>query len=134
MWKDFFSSIGIGSIKVDTMIDQKAVSPGETINGYVYIKGGKVEEPIDKVQILLYLQYEEVKEDSDFSWHEKHFQEVILPFKRNIKASEAHKVPFSIKIPLQGPKTDETHKWFIRTKVFIDQAVDPEDEDEVMIR
>ncbi|WP_050182005.1 sporulation protein [Domibacillus robiginosus] len=134
MWKDFFSSIGLDSVKVDTIVEKQLISPGETLSGHIHVKGGQADEPIDKIHILLYLQYEAVKEDSDFSWHEKHFEEIIIPFKRNIKAYEEHRVPFSVKVPLEAPKTDDTHKWFVRTKVFIDQAVDPEDEDEITVQ
>lgn len=134
MWKELFSSIGINSVKVDTVIENQIVAPGEEIKGRISIKGGHAEEPIEKIQVLLYLQYEEVKEDSDFSWHEKHIEEVIIQYKRNIKAGETNMLPFKMKVPSKGPKTDEAHKWFIRTKVFIDQAVDPEDEDEILVQ
>lgn len=134
MWKDFFSSIGINSVTVDTTIEQKAYSPGDMIHGTVHVKGGQAEEPIEKIQLLLYMQYEEVKEDSDFNWHDKHIEEQHIEFDRNIKEEETIDMPFSFALPKDSIQTDEKHKWFIKTKVFIEQAVDPEDEDEIIVK
>lgn len=134
MWKDFFSSIGIDSVKVDTKLKKRSAAPGETIHGEVFVTGGQAEEPIEKIQVLLYMQYEEVKEDSDFSWHDKDIEDVTIDFQRNIKTDEEINVPFSVTLPEGSHFTDDKHKWFIRTKVFVDQAVDPEDEDEIFVR
>ncbi|WP_046181028.1 sporulation protein [Domibacillus tundrae] len=134
MWKEIFSSIGIDSVKVDTVLENQTAALGETVNGRILIEGGLADEPIKKIQVLLYLQYEKVKEDSDFTWHDKHIEEVNIELNRNIKAGEADSIPFSLKLPEKGPKTDDTHKWYIRTKVFIDQAVDPEDEDQIIVQ
>ncbi len=134
MWRDFFSSIGIGSVKIDTVVNEKTAAPGETISGQVFLKGGQADEPVEKIQILLYLQYEEVREDSDFSWHDKHIEEITINVNKAIKAGEKNTIPFFVSVPENGPKTDEKHKWFIRTKAFIGQAVDPEDEDEIIVK
>ncbi|OLN21593.1 hypothetical protein BTO30_14010 [Domibacillus antri] len=133
MWKEFFSSIGLDSVKVDTVIHDKHAEPRDTIKGEVRIQGGLADEIIDKIIVLLYLQYEEVHEDSDFSWHDKHIEEVTIDVKRNIKSGEQDQVPFTIMIPQNAEKTDEKHKWYLKTTVVIPAAVDPTDEDEIMI-
>lgn len=134
MWKEFFSSIGIDSVKVDTILEKQTAAPGETVKGRILLEGGQADEPIEKIQVLLYLQYEEVQEYSDFSWHDKHIEEVNIELNRNIKAGEKETIPFSIKLPENSPKTNDKHKWYIRTKVFVDQAVDPEDEDQIIVQ
>ncbi|WP_046176148.1 sporulation protein [Domibacillus indicus] len=134
MWKEFFSSIGIDSVKVDTVLEKQIAAPGETVKGNILIKGGQADEPVEKIQVLLYMQYEEVKEDSDFSWHDKDIEEINIQINRNIAAGESETIPFLIKIPDNGPLTDGSHKWYIKTKVFIDQAVDPEDEDQIIVQ
>ncbi len=133
MWKKFFSSIGIGSVKVDTILYDKKAALGEMIKGDVLICGGQTDEPIQKINLLLYLQYEEVRKDSDFSWHDKHIDELTIVVNRHIKAGEKDRIPFTMKIPADGPKTGEKHKWFLQTTVLINQSVDPTDEDELMI-
>lgn len=133
MWKDFFSSIGIGSVKVDTVLQNQKAKPGETIKGNIVIRGGQADEPIEKINVLLYLQYKEVHKDSDFSWHDKHIEKLTINMNRDIKAREEESIPFILKIPADSPKTGEKHKWFIQTTVFIHQAIDPKDEDEILI-
>ncbi|OMP66933.1 sporulation protein [Domibacillus epiphyticus] len=133
MWTKFISSIGLESVKVDTILHDKQAALGDTVKGEVLILGRQTEKSIEKVKVLLYLQYEEVHPDSDFSWHDKHFEEVTLNVGRNLTEGEEERIPFSIKIPEEGPKTDEKHKWILQTQVVIPQAFDPKDEDELII-
>lgn len=133
MWKNFFSSIGIGSVKVDTILHDQKAAPGEMIQGDVVIYGGQADKPIQKINLLLYLQYEEVRKDSDFSWHDKHIDKLTIVVNRHIKAGEKERIPFTMKIPDDGPRTGEKNKWFLQTTVLINQSVDPTDEDELMI-
>ncbi|WP_204555292.1 sporulation protein [Bacillus ectoiniformans] len=134
MWKDFLSSIGIGSVKVDTIIPKSEVKPGELIEGEVVINGGQAEEPISKVTLQLLLRYEEVREDSDFSYHDKEIKEVVLDVHRNIEVDEEKRLPFQMELPKDHPLTDEENQTFLRTIVDIKQSVDPTDEDEIVVR
>ena len=57
MFDKLLSSIGIGAAKVDTRLAKKSYTVGETIEGEVFIKGGKNEQDIDNIQLTLMTDY-----------------------------------------------------------------------------
>ncbi|WP_042346875.1 sporulation protein [Bacillus massiliigorillae] len=133
MWKKFMSSIGLGNIMVDTILDHKQYRRGESMNGIVHIKGGAAEQVIDEIVLTLVLKYEQDREDSDFSYHEKTLHEIILKDIHHVDSNEYCSIPFSIDILDNHPITEKGVETILRTKIIVPQAVDPEDEDQVII-
>ncbi|MEH6944711.1 sporulation protein [Bacillus sp. JJ722] len=133
MWRKFMSSIGLGNIMVDTILDNKQYKRGETINGVVHIKGGAAEQEIEKIVLTLVLKYDQDKEDSDFSYHEKDLHEIVFTDIHHVDSNEYCSIPFSIAISGEHPITSKVVETTLRTKLFLPQAVDSEDEDQVVI-
>ncbi|WP_219169861.1 sporulation protein [Bacillus sp. MCCB 382] len=134
MLNKFLSSIGIGHVKVDTIVHTTEISPGDHIKGDVVLKGGMADQPINKVQLLLLYKYEEDKKDSDFCYHEKDLKTITIDNIGTIKAGEEKRIPFEFPTESDHPKTTDTDQTILRTTVDIPQAVDPTDEDSIFIR
>lgn len=133
MWKKFMSSIGFGNIMVDTILENRQYKRGETINGVVHIKGGAAEQEIEKIVLTLVLKYEQDKEDSDFTYHEKDIHEIVFTDIHHVDSSEYCSIPFSMELPDDHPLTCNGVETTLRTKLIVPQAVDSEDEDQVVI-
>ena len=133
MWKNILSSIGIGGVAIDTALQKTTFQRGDKIEGKVLINGGQAPEPIDNLVVSLHLQVEEVREDSDFSYRDKDLKEIIIPIKRDIKPKEKIIIPFSLEIDPEHPPTNNKNKTFLKTTAVIPQAVDPSDQDELVI-
>ncbi|MGG6446486.1 sporulation protein [Pseudobacillus badius] len=133
MWKNILSSIGIGGVAIDTVLEKTDYHAGEKMKGKVLINGGQAAEPIDALVISWYLQIHEVREDSDFSYHDKELKEMIIPIQRDIQPKEKLTIPFTLEIDAEHPPTSAAHQTFLKTTAVIPQAVDPFDQDEVII-
>jgi sporulation-control protein len=133
MLEKFLSSIGIGHVKVDTVVPKSSITAGENINGEVIIEGGMADQPINEVRLLLLFKYEEDKEDSDFPYHEKELKTIVLNSIGTIKAGEKKAISFQIPTDPVHPKTTGTNQTILRTTVDIPQAVDPTDEDNIIV-
>jgi sporulation-control protein len=133
MLEKFLSSIGIGHVKVDTVVPKSSIIAGEIIKGEVIIEGGKADQPINEVQLLLLFKYEEDKEDSDFPYHEKELKTVVLNNIGTIKAGEKKTISFQFPTDPDHPKTSGTNQTILRTTVDIPQAVNPTDEDSIIV-
>ncbi|KAB7704227.1 hypothetical protein F9802_18220 [Bacillus aerolatus] len=133
MWKNFLSSIGVGGVKIDTVLHKTKFKKGDKVEGKVLIKGGQAAEPVDAVTLTLYLHYEEVREDSDFAYREKDMKEMTIPINRNVMPEEKVLIPFSIELNREHPSTNAKNKTFLKTTVVIPRAVDPSDQDELII-
>lgn len=64
MFKKLKASLGIGSAKVDTILDEMSVYQGSTLTGYVQIIGGDVEQRIDAITIKLNTEMKVEVDDS----------------------------------------------------------------------
>ncbi|MGD6955979.1 sporulation protein [Rossellomorea aquimaris] len=133
MFKQFLSSIGIGHVKVDTIVHKTKVSPGDSIEGEVVLIGGMADQPINEIRLLLLEKYEEDKKDSDFSYHEKDLNTIILDKIGTIGAAEEKRISFTFPTSSDHPKTTDANKTILRTTVDIPQAVDPTDEDSIYV-
>ncbi|MFL0361587.1 sporulation protein [Pseudobacillus sp. 179-B 2D1 NHS] len=133
MWKHILSSIGIGGVAIDTALQKAAYHRGDKIEGTVLINGGRAAEPIDALIVSLHLQMDEVREDSDFAYHDKDVKEILIPIQREIQPKEKLTIPFSLEIDLEHPPTSDTNKTFLKTTAVIPQAVDPSGQDELII-
>ena len=65
-FKKFLSSIGIGSLTVETVVERPNLNEGETLNGTIYITGGDSDQKIEYVELHVVKQIDEVRDDSDF--------------------------------------------------------------------
>ena len=133
MWKEFISSIGFGNVVVDTKVKKKQYQVGDTVSGVVEIKGGIVEQDIKGIVLTLLIQYEQDKEDSDFSYHQKEVKEVVLTDIEHVQSNEEISIPFSIHIPIDHWKTKAGVETILRTKLLVEYSVDPTDEDTLII-
>ncbi len=134
MWKEFLTSIGIGHIKVDTVVKEAALNRGERIEGEVIIHGGIADQPINKISLTLLINHDSYREDSDFSFHEKEIKSVVLENIEFIQANSEKKITFSIELDSDHPITSEKVETLLRTYVDIPNAVDVKDEDKIIIK
>ena len=52
-FKKALASIGIGGAKVDTVLENPELQPGDTLKGVIKMMGGKVDQPVDRVYLEL---------------------------------------------------------------------------------
>ncbi|WP_456274527.1 sporulation protein [Bacillus sp. AK031] len=133
MWKEFLSSIGIGNIKVDTIVKDKTLTPSSELTGEVVIEGGMSDQIVNKIVLTVFVRTEDYREDSDFSYHEKEMYGYALNDIGTVKAEEVKRIPFKFSLSKNHPLTDKETETFLRTTVDIPQSVDPTDEDSIKV-
>jgi sporulation-control protein len=129
-FKKFLSSIGIGSLTVETVVERPNLNEGETLNGTIYITGGDSDQKIEYVELHVVKQIDEVRDDSDFQLIENVVAKQSLDFVSTLKSKGTLMQQFEI-VPderwiVENPKT----KLLLRTIVHVDNGVDAMDEDE----
>ncbi|PPA71864.1 sporulation protein [Jeotgalibacillus proteolyticus] len=135
MLEKFFSSIGFEGVEVKTVIHQKVFSPGDTINGTLHIQGGQSDQQIKGIKLILFAAHsEEVREDSDFSYYDEELSRADMKEKMMIYANEEKELPFQMTLAEHHPKTSDTIKTYIETKVLVHNGVDPTDKDFIIIK
>lgn len=123
-----FASVGIGAASVDTKLEKDTYMPGETVQGVVEIKGGKVEQQIDEIYLSLNTTY--LKESDDRKYNVTatidRFR-LTTPF--TIRSNERKEIPFTFQLPYDTPLSIGRSKVWVTTGLEIKGGVDPSDKD-----
>ena len=122
--KKVLASIGIGSATVDTVLPSATVTPGETVDTEVHIRGGNAEQDVGKIRFELETRYatEEGYEEADIS-------RFTLAESLTIEPDQEETRRVEIEIPYNTPVTLGNVDVWVETELDIDWAVDPEDKD-----
>lgn len=132
LFNKLFSSIGIGSARVDTKLTTDQLRAGEKVTGVVEIVGGNMEQQIDAIYLSLMTTY--IKESNDRKINKQAIIEkikIVEPFM--IGSNARREVPFSIVLPLDTPATLGRTKVWIHTGLDIKNAIDPSDKDYISV-
>lgn len=152
-FKRMLSSVGIGSAKVDTVLERDKYSPGELMEGVVKIKGGSTEQQIDGLYFSVQCTYEAVVKMPDFEFDEEDEgffiddeeaseQEVtktavLEKFKLKdsmaIGPGDEEEIPISFTLPWKTPLTMGKTKVWLRTGLDIQKGLDAGDRDYIEV-
>lgn len=129
-FKKFLSSIGIGSLMVETVVERPNLNEGETLNGTIYITGGDSDQTIEYVELHVVKQIDEVRDDSDFQLIENIVAKQSLDFVSTLKSKGSLMQQFEIVPDERWLAENPNTKLLLRTIVHVDNGVDAQDEDE----
>ena len=138
-FKNLLSSIGIGSAKVDTIIQGDRFTPGESVDVIVKIMGGNTEQHIDGLYFSIHCNYEanEYAEDEDDTETEvtrtATLNKMKLSDEFSVGPGEEMEIPLSFELPLYTPLTVGKTKVWIHTGLDIKKAIDPGDKDYIEV-
>lgn len=135
MLKKFLSKIGIGSAKIDLVLDQNTAVMGEALTGEIRITGGDVEQKIGKVEIELrvssYYEIEVSDDDKTIKVEETIASIEYDPFV--LKPGDYIVEAISFNIPTNIPISSLRTKYFFRSNLDIESGLDSRDKDDVII-
>jgi len=123
-----FASVGIGAAEVDTKLEKDTYMPGETVQGVVAIKGGKINQQIDEIYLALNTTYLRESDDRKYSVTAT-IDRFRLTTSFTIRAKENKDIPFSFQLPYDTPLSIGRSKVWVTTGLDIKGAVDPSDQD-----
>jgi len=134
LFEKLFARIGIGSATVDLEVPKPLAELGETLNGEIKIKGGNLEQQVDKIAVNLMLKslYSEGGQNRPVNkivetaavvegLTVQPEQELIIPI--------SFKIPFSQNLPVSRGRTS----YYLQIALDIPKAIDPVDHDEIVI-
>jgi len=133
-FKNMMASIGIGSAKVDTVLEvsYSGIRPGDEINGRVIVTGGAVPQQINGIELLLMTSF--IKEVSDQKVREN-AAIARLPLRTafEVKAGGKEEIPFRWQLPVTAPITAGGTQIWLKTALDIASSLDASDEDYIKV-
>nr|WP_233554537.1 sporulation protein [Deinococcus cavernae] len=96
--KKMMAAIGVGNASVDAQVHHNAVRVGGQVTGVVVIRGGAIEQRIERINLGLATRY---KTDDSYMTHQLSKEQVVPGF--TLRPGEVREFPFSIAVPLNTP-------------------------------
>lgn len=135
------SKVGIGAAKVDAVLDNSSLCPGEMMTGVINIEGGKVEQQINKLDLDVYCNYfveEEIEDDEgeieeSVTEHHCKINSWKIEESFTIGAGESKQIPFEFQLSHQAPISVGHSTTFLKTNLDIDFALDKSDKDYIQV-
>ncbi|MDR6882110.1 sporulation protein [Bacillus sp. 3255] len=134
-FKKMLASAGIGNIEVDAQFHTNRFVPGELVDGIVLMKGGSVEQKVEKIYFQIMTEYLKPSQ-SDSDRKEKvtaAVANILLGERLTIAAGESVEIPFHFELPHETPISIGAGRIWIHTGLDIDNAVDPSDRDYIQV-
>lgn len=130
--KRALASIGVGSARVDTVLDGDRAQPGGEVSGTVYVQGGDTAQTIDHVYLYLMTRY--TRQVGDGESHQEHeLATVKLRERLEVAPNGRHELPFTLPVPWATPLTLSSSRVWVKTGLSVARAVDPSDEDTLRV-
>lgn len=130
-FKEFLSSIGFGSMKVETVVERPHLEEGETLNGTIYFEGGDSDQEVDYVELHVIKLIDDYREDSDFNIIETIISKQSMEFAGSVKSKDTVMQQFEIVPDERWLVETDKARLILRTIVHIREGVDVRDEDEI---
>lgn len=141
--KKTLASFGIGSAKVDSVLQQEVLFPGQKVNVVIHVYGGATPQEIDNIDLKLCCQYIDEVEVGGGDNREQRTKRVklsyalaswALPYSFTIGAGEQRDFEIELDIPWNTPVTIGDAKVWLETGLDIALAIDPTDKDILTVR
>lgn len=132
MFKKILSSIGIGSAKIDLVLDQSVVTMGETLNGKLLVTGGTTEQQIGNISVDLRVNSRYESNDQTRSY-DKSVSSVKISDAFTIQPGETRELPFTCRVPEYIPMSSVTTRYYFLTNLDIQAGLDSTDRDYIQV-
>ncbi|GGI41944.1 sporulation protein [Mammaliicoccus stepanovicii] len=133
MFDNLLTSFGIGSIVVDTKIENNINFENDLIRGVIILKGGKKDQHINKIELTLVEKIENTDKTSQFEVVENELE--TYTYSQDFIVKEAKEERISFQFALESLEFDSNkNDLYLKTHVFIENSVDAYDEDCVYIK
>ena len=141
--KKTLASFGIGSAKVDAILNQEVLYPGETLEASIHVYGGATEQEIDNIFLKLCCRYraEDLNDRGrNVSPNGRRILQTHvlanweLPYPFTIHPGEDRVFDVKLDIPWNTPITIGDAKVWLETGLDVAMAFEPTDKDILTIR
>ncbi|MCE0493669.1 sporulation protein [Vibrio salinus] len=141
--KKTLATFGIGSARVDSVLQQDVLYPGDKLNIVVHVYGGSTVQAIDNIEMQLccrYVDEEPLPNKDRDSGHRRKVHKTYalakwsLPYAFSLEPGETRDFDVEFDLPPNMPVTVGDTKVWLETGLDIEMAVDPTDKDSLTVR
>lgn len=120
MFRQLFAAVGMGNASVDTQITNSQVMPGQEVKGQVVVRGGAVNQNIERLTLSLMTRVEVESGNGEYSTNQE-LQRFLVSERFEIRAGQELLLPFTFQLHPETPVSNLEHLGisYNRTSVWI---------------
>ncbi|MBT2758749.1 sporulation protein [Mesobacillus foraminis] len=124
--RKYMSLLGIGSAKIDLILQEDTYKPGEMVHGYFLIKGGTIEQQLKRIECDLVMVDTEADE-------ERIMDTVTILTSTLIESQAANQISLTFRLPDSARPSSETLSYRFKTRLVFSEGVESIDQDAIKI-
>ncbi|MGB3262022.1 sporulation protein [Paenisporosarcina sp.] len=125
--RKYMALIGIGSAKIDLILENEIYMPGELVKGYFLVKGGTIEQQLKRIECDLVMTMDN-NEEKD----EEVIDSVTIFTSKLIESDTTNQVPFTFRLPeSMHPALSASYRF--KSRLSFKQGVESLDHDVIQI-
>lgn len=124
--RKYLSLLGVGSAKIDLILEKGMYRPGDTVRGHFLITGGTIEQHIKQIDCDLVLK--DKKRGT-----EKVIQTITMKNSIKISSQELSEIPFTFQIPDSVLLSSDVISYHFKTTLIFRKGLESRDQDLIKI-
>ena len=124
--RKYMALLGIGSAKIDLILEKDIYRPGEQVKGYFLIKGGTTLQQLKRIDCDLVMFDQEYK-------NEQIVDAITILTSESIQSEVDSKIPFTFRLPYSVRATTSTLAYRFNTRLAFKQGVESLDQDAIRV-
>lgn len=124
--RKYMALLGIGSAKIDLVLEKDAYQPGEAVNGYFSIAGGSIEQKLKRIDCDLVLT-------DKAAGIEKVLDTSTILTSTQIYSEELYNLSFAFQLPESMVVSTNELSYRFQTKLIFNEGVTSQDQDIIQI-
>ncbi|MGM0875587.1 MAG: sporulation protein [Bacillota bacterium] len=124
--RKYMSLLGVGAAIIDLILPKETYRRGELINGHFYIKGGTIEQQLNRIDCDLVMM-------DQSTGQEKVIDTATILSSKLISSEESNNVSFTFKLPETIPVSTEKISYRFKTRLTFNEGVDSRDQDIIQV-
>lgn len=122
--RKIMSLVGIGSAKIDLILEKEIYRPGEHVKGYFLLNGGTIEQQLKRIDCDLV----KVEQGREYM-----IDSTSILTSRSIESEASNKIQFSFKLPTSLPISTEEISYRFKTRLTFTEGVESIDQDIIQV-
>ena len=124
--RKYMALLGVGSAKIDLILEKDVYRPGEIVNGHFSIEGGNIEQKLKRIDCNLVLMDKAAN-------IEKVIDTKTILTTTQIDSEELYELSFVFQLPETMASSSDTLSYRFQTKLIFNEGVTSQDQDLIEI-
>ena len=123
--RKYMALLGVGSAQIDLILEKDTYRPGEIVKGNFIVKGGLIEQRLNRIDCDLMMS-------AELNKNEKLLDSITIYTTKVIESATTNHIPFSFQLPHSIDSVCNPSYRF-KSKLTFKQGIESVDHDEIYI-